>query len=48
MLNTVAGGKRSQKFYGSLFSISLKGLNYGNGGDFKESGELNVLKYNLS
>jgi FkbM family methyltransferase len=23
----------------------LKGLNYGNGGNFKDSGELNVLKY---
>ncbi|MHB1108007.1 MAG: FkbM family methyltransferase [Lutibacter sp.] len=45
ILNNVIGGKRSQKFHELLFGLSLRGLNYGNGGDFKESGELNVLKY---
>ncbi|WP_373515209.1 FkbM family methyltransferase [Persicitalea sp.] len=33
-----------QKIYEALFRIALSGMNYGNGGDFKESGEMNVLK----
>lgn len=45
ILNNVVGKKRLQNLFEFLFSISLRGLNYGNGGDFKESGELNVLKY---
>ena len=40
------GGKKSmQGIYNSLFRLSLWGLNYGNGGDFKDSGELHVLKF---
>ncbi|HXB45695.1 MAG TPA: hypothetical protein VNV85_16625, partial [Puia sp.] len=39
-----AGKIKMQKLYETLFQLSLSGMNYGNGGDFKESGELNVLK----
>jgi hypothetical protein len=45
ILNNAVGKKRLQKFFEPLLLLSLRGLNYGNGGDFKESGELNVLKY---
>lgn len=45
ILNNFLGWKRHQRFFEPLFLLSLKGLNYGNGGDFKESGELYVLKY---
>ncbi len=34
-----------QRFYESLLRLSLKGMNYGNGGDYQSSGELNVLQY---
>jgi methyltransferase, FkbM family len=34
-----------QKFYRFLLKCSLYGLNYGEGVDFRHSGELNVLKY---
>ncbi len=44
ILHNVFGKKRLQNFFEFLFNISLIGLNYGNGGDFKKSGELNVLK----
>jgi FkbM family methyltransferase len=44
-LNKLLGKMRFQKYFEFLFEMSLKGLNYGNGGNFKESGELNVLKY---
>lgn len=33
-----------QKIYEALYRLALSGMNYGNGGDFKESGELNILK----
>lgn len=39
------GTKRTFKFFQSLHRISLKGMNIGLGGEVKESGELNVLKY---
>lgn len=39
------GKKRFQKFYESLFQISLIGMNYGYGSDFFESGEIYLLKY---
>ena len=39
------GKKRMQRFYESLFRLSLHGMNYGNGGDYQKSGELNVLSY---
>lgn len=45
LLKNNFGGKRMQSFYELLFFISLKGMNYGNGGDFKNSGELKVLKH---
>ena len=44
ILSSIVGKKKLQKFFEPLFLLSLRGLNYGNGGDFKESGELNVLK----
>jgi FkbM family methyltransferase len=34
----------SQAFWEQLFGLTLKRMNYGNGGDFEASGELNVFK----
>lgn len=45
ILNRSFGKKRAQSFYENLFRLSLKGMNYGNGGDYKESGELHLLSY---
>ena len=45
IVNKIMGKKRFQNVFEYLFNISLKGMNYGNGGDFYESCELNVLKY---
>lgn len=45
IFNKFLGIETFQPFYNSLFLLSLKGLNYGNGIDFKSSGELYVLKY---
>ncbi|MBC7888546.1 MAG: FkbM family methyltransferase [Ferruginibacter sp.] len=45
VLRKPSGRKSMQKIYETLFRLSLTGLNYGNGGDFKDSGELYVLKY---
>ncbi len=45
LLKRNAGKKKMQKIYEALFHFSLTGMNYGNGGDFKESGELNILKF---
>ena len=45
LLKNQLGKKRWQKIYEYMFRIALEGMNYGNGGDFKISGELNVLKY---
>jgi FkbM family methyltransferase len=45
VLQNLVGKKRFQKFFNPLFRLSLRGLNYGNGGNFEESGELHVLKY---
>lgn len=42
---SILGKQRFQNLFEYLYKISLKGMNYGNGGDFNESGELNVLKY---
>jgi len=39
----INGKKRFQKFFEYLLKSSLKGLNFGNGGNFYESGEINVL-----
>jgi FkbM family methyltransferase len=40
-----AGKRRMQKIYEALFHLSLSGMNYGNGGNFEESGELHVLTF---
>src|ERR1700728_588438 len=45
LLKSQLGKRRWQKIYESMFRIALEGMNYGNGGDFKISGELSVLKY---
>ena len=45
IVNGILGKKRFQRLFEYLFNTSLKGMNYGNGGDFHESGELNVLNY---
>jgi len=42
--NAINGSKRFQNLFQYLFKSALTGMNYGNGGDFNESGELNVLK----
>ena len=45
VLKTLIGKKRLPSIYEYLHRFSLYGMNYGNGGDFKESGELNALQY---
>jgi FkbM family methyltransferase len=45
LLRKTFGKKSTQAFYELLFRLALKGMNYGNGGNFKDSGELNVLQY---
>ncbi len=45
ILNSFLGKKNLQAFYEPLHHLALRGLNYGNGGGFKESGELYVFKY---
>jgi FkbM family methyltransferase len=45
IVRAILGKKRFQNIFEYLFEISLKGMNYGNGGDFYESGELNALNY---
>lgn len=45
VINNLFGRRKLQGIFEFLFNISLKGLNYGNGGDFKSSGELNVLNF---
>ena len=44
MLKPVLGKKRFQPVFELMHLIALYGMNYGNGGDLKESGEINVLK----
>ena len=39
IINFVAGKIRLQKFFEVLYSLSIYGMNYGNGGDFRRSGE---------
>jgi FkbM family methyltransferase len=41
ILNKIKG----QSFWETLFRFSLNRMNYGNGGNFEQSGELNVLKH---
>lgn len=45
ILSNVIGKKKFQRLFERLFYLSLHGLNYGNGGNFRESGELNILKH---
>jgi FkbM family methyltransferase len=40
----IGGRKCLQGLFEPLFTISIRGMNFGNGGDFNKSGELNVLK----
>lgn len=44
LLKKNVGKRGMQKIYETLFHISLSGMNYGNGGDFMGSGEMNVLR----
>ena len=39
------GKLKGQLFLEHIFNVTLKYMNFGNGGNFKKSGELNVLKY---
>jgi FkbM family methyltransferase len=43
--NNFVGKKGYQRFYLRLFYLSLRGLNFSNGGNFRKSGELFVLKF---
>lgn len=45
ILRTVEGKLFWQKFFQKLFFLSIRGLNYGNGGEFKESGELHAIEH---
>jgi FkbM family methyltransferase len=45
ILRKIVAKKSMQGFFENLFYFSLLGMNYGNSGDFQQSGELNVLKY---
>jgi FkbM family methyltransferase len=45
ILNVFLGKKMLQGLYETLFNISLRGMNYGTGANFKESGELSVMNY---
>jgi FkbM family methyltransferase len=45
LLKNSLGNKSMQGLYEDLFDLLLKGMNYGNGGDFNTSGELNLLKH---
>ncbi len=44
MLNFLYGKKSLQPFFERLFYASLRGMNYGNGSDFKKSGEKYVFE----
>ena len=41
----IEGKKKFQRFFETLYRFSLAGMNYGNGGNFNESGELQVIEY---
>lgn len=43
-LQNHAARKGLQKIYFAIYRMALSGMNYGNGGNFTKSGELNVLK----
>ena len=45
LLKYSLGRRRLQWLYDFLFKLSIAGMNFGNGGDFKDSGESYVLAY---
>lgn len=45
ILRPILGRKAFQRFFYLLHQFSLKGMNYGGGADFRESGEAWVLQY---
>lgn len=45
ILNLITGRLAMQKWFQILYSVSLRGMNYGNGGNFRTSGERFVAKY---
>jgi FkbM family methyltransferase len=45
LINLVAGRKSLQRLFELLYSASVYGMNYGNGGNFRSSGELFAAKY---
>ena len=45
LINLIAGRKSLQKLFELLYSASVYGMNYGNGGNFRSSGELFAAKY---
>ena len=45
ILNLITGRVAMQKWFQILYSVSLRGMNYGNGGNFRTSGERFVAEY---
>ena len=45
IIDVIAGRPIFQPFFELLYSASVYGMNYGNGGNFKNSGEIYVTKY---
>ena len=45
ILKSIIGKVRYQRFFRRLHSLSLVGMNYGNGGDFRKSGEEFAAEY---
>ncbi len=45
IIDWIAGRKALQGFFETLYTGAVYGMNYGNGGDFRKSGEKSVLKY---
>jgi len=45
ILHRLSGKIRYQRFFQSLHTVAIQGMNYGRGGDFRSSGELFALSY---
>ena len=45
LLNLIMGKMSLQKYFRFLYSVSLRGMNYGNGGNFRTSGERFAAEY---
>lgn len=45
MIKFLIGKKKFQNIFEYINNITIKGMNFSNGSDFRKSGELNVLKY---